>query len=293
MTRQSRPWLPYALLALTLLLLALSGAGILGPMQNLLGYAFAPLERGLASVVNTLGDLSQTVRDVRELQQQVGTLQSENAALRVENIRLQEQYVAENEQLRLLLNFSEESPTYTLVGADIIERGCEVYPCGDVVGEGTTPYLRYYIINTGSRDGVAVGMPVVTGGAVLAGRVAQVSHQQSFIQLVNDPTSQTAAMLQSSRVTGIVEGRPDGTLVMTQILPDETVEVGEIVITSGLGGLLPKGLVIGQVESVIYQESALFQEAVIRPALDFRRVEVMLVVTDFPRQSSPTPPEEP
>ncbi len=293
MTRQGRSWLPYVLLALAILLLALSEAGTLGPVVNLTSYIFAPLERGVAGFVRVVGELSQTVREVRELQQQIESYQSENAALRVENIRLQEQYVAENQQLRLLLNFSEENPTYALVGANVVERGCEVYPCAEVIGVDNNPYLRYFIINTGSRDGVAVGMPAVTGGAVFAGRVARVSRQQTFVQLVNDPDSQTAAMLQGSRVSGIVEGRPDGSLVMTQILPDEIVEEGEIVITSGLGGLLPKGLVIGQVESVSYQEASLFQEAIIRPALDLRRVEVLLIITDFPRSTSPAPLEEP
>jgi rod shape-determining protein MreC len=61
------------------------------------------------------------------------------------------------------------------------------------------------------------------------------------------------------------------------------VEENEIVITSGLGGLLPRGLILGQVEEVTYQEAALFQEAALRPALDFRRLEVVLIITDFDR----------
>jgi rod shape-determining protein MreC len=81
----------------------------------------------------------------------------------------------------------------------------------------------------------------------------------------------------------MVNGSVDGSLVMTEILPDETVEENEVVITSGLGGLLPKGLILGQVESVSYQEADLFQEAQLRPALDFRRLEVVLVITDFER----------
>ena len=293
MTRRSRSWLPYLLILLAFAFLVLSEAGVLGPLNNALAYVVAPVERSLAGLFQNIGELFKTVRDVRELQETVDRLQEENTALRVENIRLREQYVAENEQLRALLNFSEENPTYSLVGANIVERGCEIYPCGEVLGQNLNPYLRYLIINTGSRDGVAVGMPVIAGGATLVGRVAQVSRQQSYVQLVNDPTSEVAVMLQGSRITGMLVSRPDGTLIMTQILPDETVEVGEIVITAGLGGLLPTGLILGQVESVTYQEAALFQEALLRPAIDFRRLEVLLVITDFPREPLRIRVEEP
>lgn len=275
MTQQGRPWLPYLLLVLALLLLALSS--ILQPVEDLLSAVISPLERGFSSLIDTIGSLSKTVRDVRDLQQQVEELQSDNDALRVENIRLQEQYVAENQQLRDLLNFQSENPTYTLIGADIVERSAEV------VGQDTNPYLRYLIINVGSRDGVAVGMPVVSGGVTLIGRIARVTPNLAYVQLITDPTSRVSVILQRSRVSGVVEGREDGSLVMTEILPDEKVEENEIVISSGLGGLLPKGLILGQVESVSYQEAALFQEAVLRPALDFRRMEVVVVVMDFER----------
>ncbi len=281
--RQSRSWLPYVLLAVALFLLAFYEAGLLGPVESVLAFVIAPVERGLSSAIHFLRGLFTDVRDVRDLQEEVEELRQANEALRVENIRLREQYVAENEQLRELLNFQSESPTFDFVGADIVERGCEVFPCGEVVGEDTNPYLRYLIINAGARVGIAVGMPVVSSGAALVGRVARVTPNLAYVQLIDDPGSQIAALLQGSRVTGVVEGQQDGSLIMTEILPDETVEENEIVITSGMGGLLPRGLILGQVESVSYQEAALFQEADLRPALDFRRLEVVLVITDFDR----------
>jgi rod shape-determining protein MreC len=260
----------------------LSGAGALGPLESGLSLIITPIERGLSSLVTTLSNLTQTSRDVQLLQQRVDELQSANDALVQENIRLRE-YAAETEQLRTQLNFAQENPTLTLVGADVIERGCEIFPCGEVIGQDTNPYLRYVVVNVGSRNGVAVGMPVVTGGAALIGRIARVSPNLAYVQLIDDPLSQVAAMLQQSRVTGMVIGAATGTMVMTEILPDETVNEGETIITSAVGGLLPRGLILGQVESVAYLESQLFQEAVIRPAIDFRRLETILVITDFPQ----------
>lgn len=282
MRREGGPWLAWALLVLALILLILSESGALNPLESLLGYIVAPAERGVAVVVRGLGFFRGSSRDVRALQQQVTELQEANEALLQENFRLRE-YQAENEELRLQLNFKQENPTYGLVGADVLDRGCTTFPCGEVVGQDANPYLRYIIINVGSRDGVAPGMPVVTGGAAMIGRVARTSPQMAYVQLLNDPQSSVAAMLQQSRVTGVVEGTEEGQLAMTNILPDEVVSEGETVISSSLGGMLPRGLILGQVESISYQESDLFQRAVIRPAIDFRRVETVLVITEFPQ----------
>jgi rod shape-determining protein MreC len=282
MKRDGGPWLAWVLLLLALLLIILSESGTLNPLESLLSYVVAPLERGVSKVVGGLGLFTRSTRDVQALQQEVRELQQANEALVLENFRLRE-YQAENEELRRQLDFHQENPTLGLIGADVVEQGCTVFPCGDVVGEDVNPYLRYVIINVGSRDGVAVGMPVVTGGTAMVGRIARTSPTLSHVQLINDPESRVAAMLQQSRVTGIIEGSEEGVLVMTNILPDEQVDEGDTIITSSIGGLLPRGLILGQVESVRYQESDLFQQAAIRSAVDFRRLETVLVVTQFPQ----------
>lgn len=279
--RRSNQWVPYALLVAALLIMAFSEAGVLDPLENYLGFVIAPVERIVATVSSTLSDLLFNVKDVSELQQQVEELARSNEALRVENIRLREQYVVENQQLRELLNFQSENPTYSTVGGDIVEHGCEIFPCGQVLGEDTNPYLRYLIINIGSRDGIAVGMPVVSSGAALVGRIARVSPHLAYVRQINDTDNQIAAILQESRISGMVVGEANGTLRMTDILPDEEIGENEIAITSGLGGLLPKGLILGQIQSSDYQEAELFQEAFLRPAIDFRRLEIVLVITNF------------
>ncbi len=282
MRRESGQWLPWVLLVVALLFLILIEAGTFSPLESLLGQIIAPVARGVAGVLDTLGDLGQRAQDVQQLQAQVEALQSANDTLVQENFRLRE-FKAENDELRRILNFAQENPTYSYISADIVERGCGTFPCGTLVGQDTNPYLQYLIINTGTRQGVAVGMPVVTSGAVLVGRVARVSPNLAYIQLINDPQSQIAAMLQESRVTGMLIGTTEGGLSMIDILPDEEVLGGETAITSAAGGLLPRGLILGQVESVSYLESDLFQRAMIRPAIDFKRLEMVLVITDFAR----------
>ena len=282
-----RPWLPLLLLVLGLLLLVFHESGYLAPVENVLHYVLDPLQRLFSGVVGGVGGLFETVREVRELRIQVEELQAQVDALTVENVRLRE-YEAGVEQYRALLNFANEYPAY--LGADVIGQGaCETFPCGEVVGTEPNPYLRYVTINVGARQGVEVGMPVVSGGAGLVGRVTQVYARTAKVQLLTDPDSAIAALLQTSRVTGLVVGQPDGTLRMELIPQEESVTVGDIALTSGLGGFVPKGLVIGQVTQVQQVDYALFQAAIVRPAVDFSRLEQVLVITAF----EPLPPEEP
>ena len=276
-----RSWLPLTFLILSILFLALHETRILAPVERGLQVVLAPLQRAATALVRNIGDLSQTVRQVRELRVRVAELEEQVNALTIENVRLRE-YEAEVVQLRGLLGFVEANPTWAFLGADVVGRSaCINAPCGDVVGQEPNPYLRYITINVGQADGVAVGMPVVTGGAVLVGRVAETGLHTSKVQLITDPGSNVAAILQQSRATGLVVGQPDGSLRMLYIPQEDTVQVGDVVLTSGLGGAFPRGLVLGQVAQVVKQDFALFQEAIIHPAVDYRRVELTLVVTSF------------
>ena len=138
-------------------------------------------------------------------------------------------------------------------------------------------------------------MPVVTGGAGLVGRIAQVGPRTAKVRLLTDPDSAIAALLQTSRVTGLVVGQPDGTLRMEYIPQDENLDVGDIVLTSGLGGgVMPKELVIGQVVEVQKMDHELHQAAIVRPAADFSRLELVLVITAFEQiPSDESLPREP
>ncbi|MGQ9709698.1 MAG: rod shape-determining protein MreC [Anaerolineae bacterium] len=279
--RTWRSWLPLVFLILSILFLALHETRVLAPVERGLQVVLAPLQRAATALVRGIGDLSQTVRAVRDLRARVAELEEQVNALTIENVRLRE-YEAEAVQLRGLLGFVEANPTWAFLGADVVGRSaCINTPCGDVVGQEPNPYLRYITINVGQADGVAVGMPVVTGGAVLVGRVAETGLHTSKVRLVTDTGHSVAAILQQSRATGLLVGQADGSLRMVYIPQEDTVQVGDVVLTSGLGGGFPRGLVLGQVIQVIKQDFALFQEAVVNPAVDYRRVELTLVVTSF------------
>lgn len=279
--RTWRSWLPLTFLILSILFLALHETRILVPVEQGLQVVLAPLQRATTALVRDVGNLFQTVREVRELRARVTELEEQVNTLTIENVRLRE-YEAEVVQLRGLLGFVEANPTWAFLGADVVGRSaCINAPCGDVVGQEPNPYLRTITINVGQADGVAVGMPVVTGGAVLVGRVVETGLHTSKVRLVTDTGHSVAAILQQSRATGLVVGQADGSLRMLYIPQEDTVQVGDIVLTSGLGGAFPRGLVLGQVVQVVKQDFALFQEAIVNPAVDYRRVELTLVIRSF------------
>jgi len=277
----ARPLLPLVLVVLALLFLILNETGFLAPVEGVFQVVLAPLQRLTSGALGSTDGWFQGTRELSELRAQVSDLQSRVDELTVENVRLRE-YEAEVQQLRSLLNFVSEYPIAAPLGADVVMReGYDVFPSGSVIGIDPSPYLRYVTINVGKNQGVAVGMPVVSGGAVLVGRVAQAGPRTSQVQLISDSGSAITAILQSSRATGLISGQADGTLHLDYISQDEDVEVDDMVLTSGLGGALPKGLVIGQVAEVQDIDYQMFQTIIVRPVLDFARLETVLVITGF------------
>ncbi len=276
-----RSWLPLVLLILGLLLLVFHESGLLAPVEHAAHYVLDPLQRALSGVAEGTGGVFQAFREVQDLRGEIQELRDQVDALQVENIRLRE-HEAEARELRALLNFTSDYPISTYLGAEVVSRdACEDFPCGETVGSDPNPYLRYVTINVGGRQGVEPGMSVVGGGAALVGRVSEVGPRTAKVRLLTDSESGVAALLQTTRATGLVVGQPDGTLQMQFIPQEAEVRVGDVVLTSGLGGVLPKGLVIGQVTAVEEKPYETFQTAAVRPAVDFARLELALVLADF------------
>ena len=272
---RSRSWTLLVLASIAIIALILHESGQLQPVEDLAQYVIGPVLRSFDSLVGGTADLFSTYRDARELRTENRRLQEENNRLITENIRLKE-FEAENATLRDLLKFTRNNPNYTTLAADVI-------------GRDPSPYLSTIIVNVGENRGLKPGMPVITGGSALVGRVIQVNPRTAQVQLLEDVSSAVNAMIQSSRATGLVRGQPDGTLVMEFILLEEKVQPGDIVLTSGLGGDLPRAMVVGQVASVTRRDIDLFQSAALRSAVDLSRLEVVLVITNFePLTTQPT-----
>ena len=151
---------------------------------------------------------------------------------------------------------------------------------GDVIAIDQNAIFRSITINRGTRDGIGIGMPVVTRQG-LVGRVLQVSAGAARVMLVTETTGNVSGRLQTTRAEGSVRGAPNGNLIMGMIPLDSEVREGDLVVTSGLGGNFPPDIVIGQVTSARQAENGLSQEAQVRSLINFDTLEFVLVVSNF------------
>lgn len=253
-------------LLITAALIVTSQTGLLSPIEDLASTPLNAVSGIFNRVALTISDNINRLSDVQSLQRRIADLESALALYQSELVELRE---IESDYARLssLLEYRNTVRAQETVTADVI---------GVDVGSG----LRTIAINRGTRDGIAVGMPVVTGQG-LVGRVIQVSANAARVMLVTEPSSSVSARLQTTRVEGAVVGLASGNLRMDLIPLDSQVREGDLVLTSGLGGNFPPDIVIGVVTSVRPSERGLYQEAQVRSLINFDTLEFVLVVTNF------------
>lgn len=260
------------LATVSVVLLVLSSTGRMGPVEG----ALAAVARPFLTVFNDIGrqvdNIASTVRDLSTLRSENRRLSATVDTLTIDNARLAE-VQTENQQLRELLRFRQLNPYYDFRGGQVIAR---------VISRGPTNYLSALSIDLGSDQGIAEGMPVVTERG-LVGRIQKVGPTTSTVLLITDPSSGVQSMIkrENSRAVGVVNGQAGALPMMDYIAQEADVAVGDEVETSGLGGNFPKGLVIGQVTEVKKRDFDMYQQAVVRPTVDFNRLEFVLVITNF------------
>ncbi len=243
-----------------------SRTGLLAPIQDLLALPLNSLSGVVNRVTLTVSDNVSRFSDVQTLQKRVADLETALALYQSELVQLRE-VNSDYQRLTDLLKYTSAAKNQEFVTADVI-----------AIDE--SGFLRTITIDRGTRDGIAVGMPVVTGQG-LVGRIVQVTANAARVMLVIEPSSAVSARLQSSRIEGTVRGQPSGTLLMDLLPLDSQVSEGDLVITSGLGGNFPANIVIGQVTSVRLADTGLNRQAQVRSLINFDTLEFVLVITNF------------
>lgn len=150
-----------------------------------------------------------------------------------------------------------------------------------VVGEDLSSWFKTVVIDQGSSNGIAEGMAVVAADGVV-GQIVKVAATTSRVLLLTDHTSGIAATIQRSRARGVVKGKGDGLCSLEFTTREEDVKVGDVVITSGIGGVFLKGIPIGEVTMVKRGEYGIFQTVTIRPFVNIAHLEEALVVLRQP-----------
>lgn len=192
----------------------------------------------------------------------------ENEALKHElqtlQVRLQHEHAQaqRTDSLRQLLELRERANLDTTAA--------------DVIAAAGSPEFRTVTIDKGTNDGLATDMAVISPAGVI-GRVILPSRRASKVQLLIDRNAAAGALIERTRVQGVVEGFGDGSLRLEYVPGSSEVKPGDLVVTSGIDGIYPKGFVIGTVEQV-GPGSGGYRQITIRPAVDFTRLEEVLVV---------------
>lgn len=252
------------LLIIGVLLLALSG--FLTPVSDLLFSPLISAQSWLASRYLAIRDFLTAPRDVARLTQLNAQLEAEVARLQSQIIDLQQQ----NSELQVLSALLDFARTHSE----------NEYLTAAVIGRDISPFLHYVIINRGSDDGLRRGMPVVSSQG-LVGRVAAVTADGARVQLITDPDSALNVRIQPSGAEALIQGSITGDLTVEAIPQDANVQIGDLVLTSGLGGNYPPDILIGQISSIRQRPVELFQNATVQPVVDFTDLGIVLVIVNF------------
>lgn len=172
-----------------------------------------------------------------------------------------------NARLRSLLNFKKT-----------INQ--EVLAC-EVISKDPSAVIKTVIINKGASDGLINGAPVVVSEGIV-GRIIEVSNHYSKVLLAIDANSAVDALVQRTRARGIVKGAIYGNCRLEYVLWRDEVQVDDVVISSGLDGVYPKGLRLGKVSGIVKHSSGIFQEVNVHPFVDFEKLEEVLVILNPP-----------
>jgi rod shape-determining protein MreC len=280
-TTPVRPVQTIILVLFVIGLIALALGGYLTPLSRLVLNPVVSAQTWLSVRFQALQNAIAAPQDLARLRQRNSEMEVEVSRMQTEIIVLKQQ-ISETRVLSALVDFARVQPENRYLAASVI-------------GRDPSPFLDYVIINRGSDDGLRRGMPVVTQQG-LVGRIAAVTADAARVQLITDPASNINVKLEPSRAQAVIRGEVSGEISLAMIPQSAQVEIGDLILTSGLGGNYPTNILIGQVTGVRRRETDLFQSASVQPVVDFNQLEIVLIITNFrpidisPLVSTPSAP---
>ena len=218
-----------------------------------------------ARIVQPFAALGNAVRNATADSKSLSDLEASNAEL-TQQLAQMDEYREENARLESLLGLTS---SYAMSGVG-----------ARVIGYSSDSWTSTATIDKGSADGVAVDEPVVDGTGVV-GQVTSVAANSATVRLLADPSTGVSAVVQSSGATGILTGSVDGTLRLRYVSSQFEVSVGDVVVTSGLGGVYPRGLALGTVASCTSTASGQYYEITVRPAVSTQAYDEVFAVSSF------------
>ncbi|NLZ38245.1 MAG: rod shape-determining protein MreC [Firmicutes bacterium] len=236
-------------------------------LEEILQYVMAPVQGAFQQLTSFAESFFASIKDYQLLLAENAKLRERLAAATALETSIAE-LKQENERLRRMLELREASE-YELIAAEVIARD-------------PSSWFKTITINKGARHGIEQNMAVITTDG-LVGSILSVAPNSAHVLLLTDERSAVSALVQRSREpgeVGLIENDPEnpGALLMKNLPRDANIQPGDTIISSGLGGLFPKGLLIGYVSSTAEDKMSLTQYAVVQPAVNFNRLEEVFVV---------------
>ncbi len=230
--------------------------------QRLLVEVLSPLLKAVTVSKNSVVGFWKSYIYLVNMRKENEALRETIKALKEENYRYREAVMA-NMRLKKLLDFKENVPVSMLPA--------------QVVGWDPSTWFQTIIIDKGTSDGIERNLPVVNSDGII-GRIIQNSSHYSKALLIIDRNSSVDSVVQRTRDRGILEGRGDGNCELRYFSKNDDVKSGDTIISSGLGGIFPKGLPLGKVTRVEEGGFGLFKRVEVTPMVDFSRLEEVLVI---------------
>lgn len=229
-------------------------------------FLFSPFQKIVMRSYRSFTDFCLQIKEFQNWRSETYHLRGQLDALVQENIRLREENLAYR-RLQPLTEFMQQSE-YPMV-------------VGKIIGRDATSWSSTIFIDKGSSSGIKKDMPVITVQGVV-GKVIEVAPGTSKVILMRDPGFAISALIQRSRARGVVVGQFHSDFcIMKYLSGEDDVLTGDIVLSSGEGGIFPKGLLIGVVTLVRVKESGLVLEAEVKPSINFDRLEEVIVIKEI------------
>lgn len=236
-------------------------------LENVANSVMNPVNSFFSSLSNSSRNFVGSLLELKDLRKKNSDLEEQLEVLKKQLVYLRELEL-ENSRLREMLNFKKKVSQFEME----IAR---------VVGRDPGNWFETIVLDKGSKDEIAVNMAVVTDRG-LVGKIQEVGETWSKALLIIDRRSAVSGMIQRTRDNGVIKGFSEsvekGLLKMEYLPPGANIIKGDMVISSGLGGVFPKGLVIGNVIKVNKEENELLKYAVIKPVVDFERLEEVFII---------------
>lgn len=252
------------IIAIALFLIFFHYTNILSPIENLVFKLTSPVRNYLYNISRNMGNFFYLGTHYEQIKSE-----NENIKNQLNNLIIDKIYIKnleiENESLKQALNYKNNSNKNLLFAK-------------------VTPgfYMETYnviVLDKGSNDGVEIGMPAIYGNGIIVGKVIGVESEKSQVLLLSDKNSVTTVFLEGAeRLSGVIRGDLDYGLQMDYIPADTDVKINDIIISSGLEEKIPKGLIIGQVREVIFNDGDFFKKAIISPSIDYRSIDFVNVI---------------